>query len=80
MSQEKVDRYKQQKAKVKENIKKEKRNRVFRWTAAIVIFAAAVSWFGYSVYQSGKPSNITTIETDYTAFDTYINGLGVVEE
>ncbi len=80
MSQEKVDRYKEQKAKVKENMKKEKRNRVFRWTAAIVIFAAAVGWFGYSVYQLNQPDNSTTIETDYTAFDTYVNGLGVVEE
>lgn len=75
MSQEKVDQYKKNKADRKKIMKREKRNRVMGITAAIVIFSAAVGWFGYAVYQNGKPEVTVNVETDYTAVDTYINGL-----
>ena len=80
MSQAKVDRYKEQKKNIKQTVKKEKRNHVLRWTAAIVIAVAAIGWFGFSVYQSQIPEKEINVETDYTAFDTYVNGLGAVTE
>ena len=64
MSQEKVNRY-----------KKEKRLRIVEITAAIVIAVAALGWFGYSVYQNAQPEKTVNVETDYTALDSYLNGL-----
>ncbi len=75
MSQEKVDFYKKQKANRKDLMKKEKRNRVLRITLAVVIIAAALGWFGYSVYQNSKPVETINVETNYNAIDTYLNGL-----
>lgn len=43
MSQEKVDRYKEQKANRKEIMKKEKRMRVLRNTVAGLVFASLLS-------------------------------------
>ena len=75
MSQEKVNRYKQEKANRKEIVKKEKRLRIVEITAAIVIAVAALGWFGYSVYQNAQPEKTVNVETDYTALDSYLNGL-----
>ena len=75
MSQEKVDFYKKQKANRKTLVKKEKRNRILRITVAVVIIAAALGWFGYSVYQNNKPVETINVETDYGAIETYLNGL-----
>ncbi len=75
MSQEKVDYHKQQKANRKELVKKEKRNRVLRLVITIVIIAAALGWFGFAIYLSNKPVEKIMVETDYTAVDTYLDGL-----
>lgn len=75
MSQEKVDFYKKQKANRKELMKKEKRNRILRITLIVVIIAAALGWFGYSVYQNSRPVETINVETNYGAIDTYLNGL-----
>ena len=75
MSQEKVNRYKKEKANRKEIVKKEKRLRIVEITAAIVIAVAALGWFGYSVYQNAQPEKTVNVETDYTELESYLNGL-----
>ena len=75
MSQEKVDYNKKQKANRKELVKKEKRARVLRIVVAVVIIAAALGWFGYSVYQNNRPAESLLVQTDYTAIETYTNAL-----
>ena len=54
MSQEKVDRYKQEKANRKAILKKEKRMRIAGRILGIAICAAIVGWIGYSVYDSAE--------------------------
>lgn len=51
MSQEKVDRYKKEKANRQENIRKQKRRHRLEMTALAVVAAAFVGWIGFSVYQ-----------------------------
>lgn len=75
MSQEKVDKYKKEKANRQEIMKKEKRTRIISSTALIAVFGALAVWFGVSVYQSQQPEVTATYETDYTALDNYLNNL-----
>lgn len=80
MSQEKVNRYKQEKANRKEIMKKEKRMRIVRQTTAAVVFAALVAWVGFSGYQSYTASHTDeNTVVDYTAVMDYINGLEKTE-
>ena len=48
MSQEKVDKYKQEKANRKQNMKKEKVKQAFRRVVVGVLGFALVGWLGYS--------------------------------
>ena len=78
MSQEKVDRYKEKKARRQEIYKKEKRMLALEKAAGILICAVVVVWIGYSVY--GKVTaaqNAKVVETvmDATAIDDYLSGL-----
>lgn len=75
MSQEKVDKYKKEKANRQAIMKREKRKQILSITAVFVAIAALAVWFGVSVYQSGKASQVTYYEMNYTALDDYINGL-----
>ncbi len=75
MSQEKVDQYKKEKANRKKTINKEKRLYKLEMGAVVVVLAAAIGWFGYSIYQSKQPEITVNIATDYTAVDNYLNGL-----
>ena len=50
MSQEKVDRYKEKKARRHEIYKKEKRMLALEKFAGILLCAVLVVWVGYSVY------------------------------
>lgn len=75
MSQEKVDRYKKEKANRQTIMKREKRKMILSVTAVFAVIAALAVWFGVSVYQSGKASQVTYYEADYTVLDNYINGL-----
>ncbi len=82
MSQEKVDRYKEQKARRQEIYKKEKRILALEKTAGILICVVVVGWIGYSIY--GKVTaaqNAKVIETvmDATAIDDYLAGLETEE-
>lgn len=70
MSQEKVDRYKQEKANRKKNMKKQKIQNAFRKLAVSVIGLAVVGWIGYSAYhtyESNRPKE--EVQIDYTALD-----------
>lgn len=76
MSQEKVAKYKEEKANRKKNMKKEKRAKVIRNTVMTVVLAAVVGWVGYSgvtYYQENKAREV--VEADFTAVDDYINAL-----
>ena len=68
MSQEKVDRYKQEKANRKKNMKKEKAQNTLRKCVVVVVGVVLIGWIGYSAYgtyQSKKPQEEAQI--DYTA-------------
>ena len=72
MSQEKVDRYKKEKANRKQTVKKEKVQNVIRKCLVGVVAVLLVSWIGYSAYgtyESKKPKE--EVEIDYTAFDNF---------
>lgn len=76
MSQEKVDRYKEEKAGRKETLKKQKRLRAVRTTLVSVVLIVIVGWLGYSVYgvhEAKQPRTVT--EVDYSAVDEYMQSL-----
>jgi len=76
MSQEKVDRYKQQKANRKEILKKEKRNRTLARIAGGVVCVALVGWVGWSVYGSVNSSSATSqTEVDLNSIQDYLADL-----
>ncbi len=79
MSQEKVNRYKEEKAKRKENLAKEKRNQTLLKAAGCVIALALVCWIGYSVHDMANKPDTTPIQVDTSAMDAYLNGLDEVE-
>jgi len=81
MSQEKVDKYKEQKANRKQIIKKEKRKRLIGSCVATLIGLAVIGWIGYSAfgkYQSTQPRQVADV--DYTAVSEYIQSLSATEE
>lgn len=76
MSQEKVNKYKQEKANRKQTMKKEKLKNIARKCVVGLVALVLVSWVGYSAYgtyQSNKPKD--SVEIDYAAFTDYLNGL-----
>ena len=72
MSQEKVDKYKQEKANRKQNMKKEKVKQAFRRVVVGVLGFALVGWLGYSaynLYDASRPKQ--TAQVDYMAITDY---------
>ena len=72
MSQEKVDRYKNEKANRKKNMKKEKFANAVRKCVISLIGLLLVVWIGYSVYDlydSNKEPD--QVQIDYRAFDDF---------
>lgn len=72
MSQEKVDRYKKEKANRKQTMKREKMANVVRKCVVAVCGLLLVAWIGYSaydIYDSGKEPQ--KIQIDYQSFDTF---------
>ena len=81
MSQEKVDRYKKEKANRVKIRKKEKRALFFEKLAIAVVCLAALGWIGYSAYglatreDPDAEKEVVTTEMDVTALTDYLNGL-----
>jgi hypothetical protein len=72
MSQEKVDRYKKEKANRKQTMKKEKIQNVLRKCMVGVVAVILIGWIGYSAYgtyESKKPKE--EVEIDYTALTEF---------
>lgn len=68
MSQEKVDRYKKEKANRKQNVRKEKVRNVLHKCAVGVVGLALIGWIGYSAYgtyEAKKPKQ--EAQLDYSA-------------
>lgn len=78
MSQEKVARYKEEKANRKKNMKKAKMKKALGKTAAWIAGIAIVGAIGYSSYISyiNKPVEVTA---DMSAFDEYVTGINEEE-
>lgn len=76
MSQEKVERYKKEKANRKQIMKKEKAKAMTARIAGALVCIALIGWIGYSGYtkwEESRPAKTTEITTD--ALSEYINGL-----
>ena len=76
MSQEKVTKYKEEKANRKAIMKKQKIAKIVRNSITAIVLVAVVGWVGYSgvaYYQENKPREV--VEVDYAAVDEYVNNL-----
>lgn len=79
MSQEKVDRYKQQKANRKKLIQKEKRQNMI-WKAGCSVAALVlVGWIGFSAYDRLYEPPRKFYDVDTSAIDTYMSDLSAAE-
>lgn len=81
MSQEKVDKYKAEKANRKQNLKKEKYKLIAGRICAVVVVLAIIGWGGYSIYtryEDTKPTNY--IDVDTSAISDYQNSLTPEQE
>lgn len=78
MSQAKVDKYKEEKLKRDQLIKKEKRILFLEKTAGVLVAVAVVGWLGWSVYgqvQAAEDAKVTETVMDATAIDEYFTSL-----
>ena len=76
MSQEKVNKYKEQKAHRKETMKKEKRAALIRNIVASVVLVATIGWVGYSgVTYVIKHWPRPEVDVNYTSVADYVESL-----
>ena len=81
MSQEKVDKYKEQKANRKEIMKKAKRAELIRNCVASVVLVAVIGWVGYSgVTYIIKHQPRPEVDVNYTSVADYVEGLNNEDE
>ena len=76
MSQEKVDRYKQEKANRKKIMRKQKVMNIVRKSVLTLAALALVAWLGYSaydMYESGRERAVS--EVNYDAVTNYVESL-----
>ena len=76
MSQEKVDRYKKEKANRKKTMRREKAMSIVRKAVLTVTALALIGWLGYSaydIYDSNKERVVA--EVNYDAVTDYLNSL-----
>lgn len=76
MSQEKVDRYKEEKRNRQKLMKKQKFQSAMYKTAGVLVAAVFIGWIGYSVYDgisSSQAAESKTYSVDTTAVDEYLN-------
>ena len=76
MSQEKVNKYKEQKANRKEMMKKQKRADLIRNSIAGVVLVAVIGWVGYSgVTYIIKHQPRPEVDVNYTSVADYVESL-----
>lgn len=78
MSQQKVDRYKQEKANRKKIMKREKMQRTITAVCSSVVCIAVVGWLGYSAYgyfTKQETKDPVQTEVDLSAISDYMSGL-----
>ncbi len=79
MSQKKVDQYKAYKQNKAKILKREQRQTRLEIGLFIVIMAAFVGWFGWSVYDKVTAPDpnaaVTATEVDMNSYSDYIGGL-----
>lgn len=69
MSQEKVERYKKEKANRKKEIRKQRLMDVVRKVILTIAAIALIGWLGYSTYTANQEREAVSV--DYDAVDTY---------
>jgi len=80
MSQEKVNKYKEEKANRKETMKKAKRAAVLRNCVAGIVLVAVIGWVGYSgVTYIIKHQPREEVGVNYTSVADYVEGLTAEE-
>ena len=76
MSQEKVDRYKKEKANRKQTMRKERMMSIVRKTVLAVVAVALVAWLAYSAYDIHESNKERAVaEVSYRAVTDYLNSL-----
>lgn len=76
MSQEKVERYKQEKANRKKIIKKQRIMSVVRKCVLGLAALALVGWLGFSAYQTHESNQERAVaEVNYDAVNNYLSQL-----
>lgn len=79
MSQEKVDRYKKEKANRKQIIRKEKLQNAIRKCIIGVVAIVLVGWLGYSAYDKYESSRpVQEAQIDYQAIDGFSQSLSTM--
>lgn len=81
MSQEKVDKYKKEKANRKQIMRREKMANLLRKCVVGIVGLILVGWIGYSAYgtyESSKPKE--EVQIDYTAVNELQERLATVQE
>ena len=81
MSQEKVDRYKQDKANRKQIMRKQRITNFVRKGVLALVALALIGWLGYSaydMYESGKERVVA--EVNYDSVNDYLNSLTADQE
>ncbi|MCD8013533.1 MAG: hypothetical protein LUG99_10215 [Lachnospiraceae bacterium] len=84
MSQEKVDRYKEEKKNRAKIIKREKRQWMLTKVVGALVAVLVVAWVGFSVYNYSDTTDTATVElpsytVDTTALDEYLETVSVDE-
>lgn len=76
MSQEKVDRYKKEKANRKQTMRKERMMSIVRKTVLAVVAVALAAWLEYSAYDIHESNKERAVaEVNYSAVTDYLNSL-----
>ena len=81
MSQEKVDKYKKEKANRKQIMRREKMANLLRKCVVGIVGLILVGWIGYAAYgtyESSKPKE--EVQIDYTAVNELQDRLATVQE
>ena len=76
MSQEKVDKYKKEKANRKKIVKKQRIMNVVRKTVLSLAVIALVGWLGYSAYQTHEAEKERPVaQVNYDSINNYMSQL-----